>query len=89
MRHRQPVCTIEQTAGSATRYREGMNLQRIKLTISALWILAALSVILVAGASIAATVFIAALGTLPPIALLLLWREPLPTMSERIRNAQR
>ena len=66
-----------------------MNLQRIKTTVSALWILAALVTMLVAGASMTANFIIAALGMLPPVALLLLWNDPAPTMSERINEGRR
>jgi hypothetical protein len=66
-----------------------MTVQRIKTTVSALWMVAALVAILVAGASMAGNLLIAALGVLPPVALLLLWNDPAPTMSERINEARR
>ena len=57
--------------------------------MSSLWILAAIVTILVAGASMTANLGIIALGVLPPVALLLLWAEPLPTMSRSINEARR
>ena len=66
-----------------------MSLQRIKVTMSSLWILAAIVTIVVAGASMTANLGIIALGVLPPVALLLLWTDPLPTMSESINKALR
>jgi hypothetical protein len=66
-----------------------MSLQRIKLTMSVVWVLAALVAFLVAGASLTGNLVIAALGVLPPVALLLLWQDPVPTMSERINQARR
>jgi hypothetical protein len=66
-----------------------MSLQRIKITISALWIVGALVTILVAGASITATLGIITLGVLPPVALFLLWTDPAPTMTQRINEALR
>jgi hypothetical protein len=66
-----------------------MSLQRVKMTISALWLLAVLGAFLVAGASVTGNLVIATLGVLPPVALLLLWKDPVPTMSERINEARR
>jgi hypothetical protein len=66
-----------------------MSLQRIKLIVSALCLSTALVTILAAGASVAGNLFISALGIIPPLALLLLWKDPLPTMSERINAARR
>jgi len=66
-----------------------MSLQRIKITMSALWIVGALVTILVAGASITANLGIITLGVLPPVALFLLWMDPAPTMSQRINEALR
>ena len=66
-----------------------MSLQRIKLTMSAVWVLAALVALLIAGASLTGNLVIAALAVLPPVALLLLWQDPVPTMSERINEARR
>jgi len=66
-----------------------MNIQQIKMTVSAVWMLAALLVIVATKASMSANVVVAALGVLPPLALLLLWNDPTPTMSEIINNAKR
>ena len=66
-----------------------MSLQQIKMTGSAVWMLAALVIIVAARASMYANIVIAALGVLPPLALLLLWNDPEPTMSESINDAKR
>ena len=67
-----------------------MDLQKIKWTASAAWIFVAVIVGLIAGvASFGGLVMLAALGLLPPLALLLLWNEPTPTMSESIAKGRR
>ena len=66
-----------------------MTLQNSKMIVSAMWMLTALVIAIVAGVSWLAGIAIAALGVLPPLALLLWWNEPAQTMSESIRQAQR
>jgi hypothetical protein len=66
-----------------------MSLHTIKTAMSALWIVAALITLLVAGASMTVNIAIVALGVLPPVALLLLWNDPAPTMSEPNNDERR
>ena len=65
-----------------------MTLQNIKMIVSGVWMLIALVIAIVADVSWLAGIAIAALGVLPPLALLLWWNEPTQTMSESIRQAQ-
>ena len=65
-----------------------MTLQNIKMIVSGVWMLTALVIVIIADVSWLAGIAIAALGVLPPLALLLLWNEPAQTMSESIRKAQ-
>ena len=63
-----------------------MQLQQIKKAFGVAWVLAAAIVGLVAGVrSTGGLVALAALGLLPPLALMFLWNEPPETMSESIR----
>ena len=66
-----------------------MTLQNIKMIVSAMWMLTALVIAIVAGVSWLAGIAIAALGVLPPLALLLLWNDPAPTMTEAINEVRR
>ncbi len=57
---------------------------------SALWLTAAVVIGVVGGVtSSGAILTLAALGCLPPLALLLLWNDPAQTMSESIREGLR
>ena len=67
-----------------------MELQHIKSIAAAGWILAAGLVGLAGGVTSPGTmVVLAALGLLPPMALLLLWNHPSQTMSESIQQVRR
>jgi hypothetical protein len=66
-----------------------MPLQYMKMIIAGLWIVTALVIAIAIGPSLVSGLLLAALGLLPPLAILLLWNEPAQTMSERIRDAQR
>jgi hypothetical protein len=67
-----------------------MELQQIKSTVAAVWVLAAIVVGLIAGVtSPGGLVVLAALGLLPPLALLLLWNHPSQSMSESIQQGRR
>ena len=67
-----------------------MELQQIKSTAASAWVLAAIIIGLVAGVtSPGGLVVLAALGLLPPLALLLLWNHPSQTMSESIQQGRR
>jgi len=65
-----------------------MTLQRIKMTVSAVWVLIATMIALAVDLSWSRGILIASLGLLPPLALLLLWNEPSRTMSESIDDAR-
>ena len=79
---------FEQQAARCLSYASGMTLQNIKMIVSGVWMLTALVIAIVADVSWLAGIAIAALGVLPPLALLLWWNEPAQTMSESIRQAQ-
>jgi hypothetical protein len=67
-----------------------MGLQQIKSTMAGAWVLGAVLIGLVAGArSAGSLVVLAALGLLPPLALLLLWNDPPQSMSESIQQGRR
>ena len=67
-----------------------MGLQRIKSIVAATWVLTAIVVGLVANVrSFGGLVALAALGLLPPLALLLLWNDPTQSMSESIQESRR
>ena len=67
-----------------------MGLQQIKSIVAATWVLTAIVVGLVAGVtSTGGLVLLAALGLLPPLALLLLWNDPSQSMSESIQQGRR
>ena len=84
------VCTSEQHEISLGRTLEIMAFQQIKRTLAGVWVLAAAIVGVAAGVrSSGGLVALAALGLLPPIALMLLWQEPAESMSESIRGGRR
>ncbi len=65
-------------------------MQFTKVAVAAVWVLLACLVGLVADVtSPGAWVVIAALGLLPPLVMLLLWKEPPQTMAESIREGRR
>jgi hypothetical protein len=67
-----------------------MQLQSIKVTFSALWVLSAVTVGIALGvASAGGLVALVALGLLPPLGMLLLWNDPPQTLSESINKARR
>ena len=67
-----------------------MELQQIKSTVAAAWVFAASVVGLGVGVtSSGGLVALAALGLLPPLALLLLWNHPQQSMSESIHESRR
>ena len=67
-----------------------MELRQIKFTVAAAWVLAAVVIGLVARVtSPGSLVVLAALGLLPPLALLLLWNHPSQSMSETIQQGRR
>lgn len=67
-----------------------MRLQYIKMTLAAVWVLSAVVIGVVAGVTSAGgRVALAALGLLPPLAMLLLWNDPPQSMSESISKARR
>jgi len=67
-----------------------MGLKQMKRTFAVVWVLLAAVVGIVAGVtSTGGLVALAALGLLPPIALMLFWNDPPETMSESIRGGRR
>ena len=66
-----------------------MDLQKIKMIVSAGWVLTAVAVAVGANMSWPLLAVLALVGTLPPLALLLWWNEPTQTMSETINKARR
>jgi len=68
-----------------------MSLQQIKISASAAWVLIATVVAIALAVDMSWTkgLMLAGFGLLPPLALLLLWKEPAPTMSESINDARR
>ena len=80
----------EQTGCLPPRYARDMQLERIKWALTGTWVMAAVIVGLFARDLTwqVWTAFIA-LAVLPPLALLLWWTDPAPTMSEAISEARR
>ena len=66
-----------------------MELHHIKMTVSGLWVLLAIVIAIVTDLSWPGLIAVAALGVLPPLALLLLWNDPTQTISESINEARR
>jgi hypothetical protein len=67
-----------------------MRLKQIKRVFASVWVLLAVVVGVAAGVrSTGGLVALAALGLLPPLALMLLWNDPPETMSESIRDGRR
>ena len=58
------------------------------MIVSGIWMLAALVIAVLTHPTWVAGIAIAAIGVLPPVALLFWWNEPAQTMSESIRQAQ-
>ena len=66
-----------------------MQLQYIKMTVAALWVLSAVVTGIAIDPSWNVGVALAALGLLPPLAILFFWNDPPQTLSERIREGRR
>jgi hypothetical protein len=66
-----------------------MELHTIKRTVAASWVALTLIVAVVAQITGPLQFVIAAVAVLPPLALLLLWNDPAPTMTESINEARR
>lgn len=66
-----------------------MQLQRIKFVVAASWMLVTLAVAIAARVTWPLHLAIAAVGLLPPLALLLWWNEPSQTMTEAIDEVRR
>ena len=66
-----------------------MSLHQIKVCVSAVWIFIATVIAIAVDMSWTKGLMISGFGLLPPLALLLLWNEPAPTMSESINDARR
>jgi hypothetical protein len=66
-----------------------MNLQKIKMSVSAVWVFIATVIAIAVDMTWTRGLLLAGFGLLPPLAILLLWNEPTQTMSETINNARR
>jgi hypothetical protein len=66
-----------------------MNLQKIKMSVSAVWVFIATVIAIAVDMTWTRGLLLASFGLLPPLAILLLWNEPTQTMSESINNARR
>jgi hypothetical protein len=67
-----------------------MGLTQMKRAFAVVWVLSVAVVGIVAGVrSTGGLVALAALGLLPPLALMFFWNEPPETMSESIRGGRR
>jgi hypothetical protein len=66
-----------------------MQLQRLKMMVAAVWMLGAVAVATAADVSGVGAIAVAAIGILPPLAILLLWNDPPQTLSETINQARR
>ena len=72
-----------------TRLDDLLGPGNIKLIAATAWVLTVCAITLVLGLSGVSLVAAAALALLPPLALLLLWHDPTPTLSESINKARR
>jgi hypothetical protein len=80
----------EQRRRNLSGYAAGaMQLQRIKMVVAASWMLVTLAVAIAARVTWPLHLAIAALGLLPPLALLLWWNEPGQTTTEAIDEVRR
>ena len=66
-----------------------MQLQYIKMTVAALWVLSAVVTGIAIDPSWNVGVALAAFGLLPPLAILFFWTDPAQTLSESIREGRR
>jgi len=67
-----------------------MQLQNAKMTFAAIWISMALVIGVLAGVrSVGGIALLAGLGLLPPLVMLLRWKDPPQTLSESINKARR
>jgi hypothetical protein len=66
-----------------------MHLQRIKMIVSAAWVVLTLAFAIAIQVPWPLQLAIAAFGLLPPLALLLWWNDPAQTMTESIDEVRR
>lgn len=66
-----------------------MNLQKIKMSVSAVWVFIATVIAIAVDMTWTRGLLLAGFGLLPPLAILLLWNEPTQTLSESINKARR
>jgi hypothetical protein len=66
-----------------------MELQKLKMIVATSWMVVTLAVAVAAQVTWPVQLGIAALGLLPPLALLLWWNEPGQTMTEAIDEVRR
>jgi predicted Co/Zn/Cd cation transporter (cation efflux family) len=80
----------EQPASCVTRTLGDMQLRKMKVTFSLVWVLGVAAAGIASGATSGSLlVFLAAMVLLPPIAMMLLWNDPAQTMAESIREGRR
>ena len=82
-------CNLEQTETSHAHMLRSMELHGIKMAVSGMWVLIAVGIAIFTDLSSAGLAALAAVGLLPPLALLVLWNEPAQTTSESIHEALR
>lgn len=66
-----------------------MELQRIKMIVCASWVTVTLAIAIASPLTWPFQLLFAALGLLPPLALLLWWNDPGQTMTEAIDEVRR
>ena len=87
---RRACCSIVNiTQGTYSLCCLVMELQRIKMIVAASWVLVTLAIAIAAQVTWPLQIAIAALGVLPPLALLLWWNDPAQTMTEAIDEVRR
>ena len=63
-----------------------VTLERLRIGVSVVWIFIALYIATDLSVSWTTGPVLFVLGTIPPVALLLLWNHPLPTIGRRVRD---
>jgi len=66
-----------------------MDIQKTKMLVSSVWMLVALVIAINAAVPWPVHFAIAAIGLLPPLALLMWWNDPSETLSETINKARK
>ena len=83
------LCSSELRPARSGSTLSAMSLPHIKMSVAGSWVLAAIVIGLIMGASsVAGLIALATFGLLPPLAMLVLWNDPAQTMSESIREGR-